>query len=183
MSGLPRLRDALAVSVVAMALSCSALPASAAWDASNTVTVVDTSPVNWLSVTWNTMEELVRVDAKGNTQPGLAESWTWIDDKTVEFKLRKGVKFQDGEAFNAKVFRRSFDEVQKWVNPHPPGPFLNFDKATKLDIVDDYTVRFTFPSADGAAMMKFRGMHVGSTAFWDKLAFVDGEKKNAEGHW
>ena len=179
----PRLREALGASVIAMALSCSVPVAQAAWDASNTVTVVDTSPVNWLSVTWNTMEELVRVDSKGMTQPALAESWTWIDDKTVEFKLRKGVKFQDGEAFTAQVFRKSFDQVQKWTNPHPPGAFLNFDKATKLDVVDDYTVRFTFPKADGASMMKFRGMHVGSSAFWDKLGFVDTEKKNAEGHW
>ena len=182
-SGLPWLRGSLAATALTAALACAPSLGHAQWDASNTVTVADTSPVNWLSVTWNTMEELVRVDSKGMTQPGLAESWTWIDDKTVEFKLRKGVKFQDGEAFTAQVFRKSFDQVQKWDNPHPPGAFLNFDKATKLDVVDDYTVRFTFPKADGASMMKFRGMHVGSSAFWDKLGFVDAEKKNAEGHW
>ena len=182
-SGLPWLRGGLAATALTGALACAPSLGFAQWDASNTVTVADTSPVNWLSVTWNTMEELVRVDSKGMTQPGLAESWTWIDDKTVEFKLRKGVKFQDGEAFTAQVFRKSFDQVQKWENPHPPGAFLNFDKATKLDVVDDYTVRFTFPKPDGAAMMKFRGMHVGSSAFWDKLGFIDKEKKNAEGHW
>ena len=182
-SGLPGLGGSLKAIAFAAAVACSPSLAFAEWDKSNTVTVVDTSPVNWLSVTWNTMEELVRVDSKGNMVPGLAESWKWIDDKTVEFKLRKDVKFQDGEAFNAKVFRKSFDEVQKWDNPHPPGGFLNFDKATKLDVVDDYTVRFTFPKPDGASMMKFRGMHVGSSAFWDKLGFVDKEKKNAEGHW
>ena len=182
-SGPPWLRGSLAAAALTAAIACAPSLGHAQWDASNTVTVVDTSPVNWLSVTWNTMEELVRVDSKGITQPALAESWTWIDDKTVEFKLRKGVKFQDGEAFNAAVFRKSFDQVQKWDNPHPPGAFLNFDKATKLDVVDDYTVRFTFPKPDGAAMMKFRGMHIGSSAFWDKLGFVDSEKKNAEGHW
>ena len=181
--GLPGLGSSVKAIALAAAIVCSPSLAQADWDKSNTVTVVDTSPVNWLSVTWNTMEELVRVDNKGNLVPGLAESWKWVDDKTVEFKLRKGVTFQDGEAFNAKVFRKSFDEVQKWNNPHPPGGFLNFDKATKLDVVDDYTVRFTFPQADGSAMMKFRGMHVGSSAFWDKLGFVDAEKKNAEGHW
>lgn len=181
--GPPKWGSAVVGTLLALAVACSATPAQAEWGPSNTVTVVDTSPVNWLSVTWNTMEELVRVDHKGNLVPGLAESWTWIDDKTVEFKLRKGVKFQDGEAFTAQVFRRSFDEVQRWENPHPPGAFLNFDKATKLDVIDDHTVRFTFPKADGAAMMKFRGMHVGSTAFWDKLGFIDAKKKNAEGHW
>jgi hypothetical protein len=36
------------------------------------VTVVDPSPVNWLSVTWNTMEEPLRVDERGIGQPSLA---------------------------------------------------------------------------------------------------------------
>ncbi|WP_309626744.1 ABC transporter substrate-binding protein, partial [Methylibium sp.] len=123
--------------------------------------------MNWLSITWNTMEELVRVDKDGRTVPTLAESYRWVNDTTMEFKLRKGVAFQDGEPFNAKMFRRSFDEVQKSENPHPPGAFLNFAKDTKLEVVDDYTVRFVFPSTDSAAVMKFRGMHVASTKFWN----------------
>ena len=35
------------------------------WGPHNTVTVVDPSPVNWLSITWNTMEEANRVDHDG----------------------------------------------------------------------------------------------------------------------
>ncbi|WP_277620958.1 ABC transporter substrate-binding protein [Pseudophaeobacter leonis] len=34
---------------------------------------------------------------KGN----LATSWEWIDDLTIEFRLREGVTFHNGEAFNA----------------------------------------------------------------------------------
>ncbi|TNE59687.1 MAG: ABC transporter substrate-binding protein, partial [Sphingomonadales bacterium] len=34
---------------------------------------------------------------KGN----LAESWTWVDDTTLEFKLRQGITFHNGEPFNA----------------------------------------------------------------------------------
>ncbi len=145
--------------------------------------VVDPSPVNWLWITWNTMEELVRVDKDGKQEMGLAESYKWIDPKTVEFKLRKNVVFQDGEKLNAQVFRKSFDEVQRWDNPHPPGAFLNFAKGTKLDVIDDHTVRFTFPETDSAAMMKFRGMHVGSSKFWKELGFVDKKTGKAEGHW
>ncbi len=152
-------------------------------DASTTITVVDLSPLNWLSVTWSTMEELVRVNENGHTVPTLAESWKWLDDKTLEFKLRKGVTFQDGEPFDAKVFRRSFDEVQKWKAPHPPGAFLNFDPQTKLTVVDDYTIRFEFPAPDASAFMKFRGTHIGSTKFWDSGGFVSKKTGTAEGHW
>ena len=169
--------------VVGLGLTATSAVANADRNAKDAVIVVDTSPVNWLSVTWSTMEELVRVDKDGRTVPTLAESYSWIDDKTVEFKLRKGVAFQDGEPFNAKVLGKSFDEVQRWENPHPPGAFLNFAKQTKLDIIDDYTVRFTFPDADSASIMKFRGMHIASSRFWKELGFISKKGGNAEGHW
>lgn len=152
-------------------------------EAGRTVVVVDPSPLNWLSVTWSSMEELVRVDKDGHTVPTLAESWKWLDPRTVEFKLREGVQFQDGEPFTAKNVKRSFDEVQRWKAPHPPGAFLNFDQATRLAVVDDHTVRFSFPRPDAAALMKFRGMHIGSTKFWDSNAFIDKSTGTAESHW
>ncbi len=62
----------------------------------NTVTVVDPSPVNWLSITWNTMEEANRVDHDGIGQPSLAESWRWLDSETLELTMRQAV-YQDGE--------------------------------------------------------------------------------------
>ncbi|MGH2549729.1 MAG: ABC transporter substrate-binding protein, partial [Thermomicrobiales bacterium] len=37
----------------------------------------------------------------GELIPGLAESWTQIDDTTVEFKLRAGVVFHDGTPFTS----------------------------------------------------------------------------------
>jgi len=45
------------------------------WGPHNTVRVVDPSPVNWLSITWNTMEEPNRVDHAGMAQPSLAAGW------------------------------------------------------------------------------------------------------------
>ncbi len=167
----------------AMAIGFTLASPSALAVSGNTITVVDPSPVNWLWITWNTMEELVRVDKDGRMVANLAESWKWVDDKTLEVKLHKGVKFHDGEKLTAQVFRRSFDEVQRWDNPHPPGAFLNYAKATKLDVIDAHTVRFTFPETDGSAFMKLRGMHVGSTRFWNELGFIDEKTGKAESHW
>ena len=70
--GLPGLGSSVKAIALVAAIVCSPSLAQADWDKSNTVTVVDTSPVNWLSVTWNTMEELVRVDSKGNMEIGRA---------------------------------------------------------------------------------------------------------------
>src|SRR5437867_12955642 len=46
-------------------------------------------------------ESLVDVDAQGKPVPGLALAWKAVGDTAWEFSLRKGVKFHDGEAFNA----------------------------------------------------------------------------------
>ncbi len=171
----------LSVLATALALTLGVSATNAA--VNDVVTVVDSSPVNWLWITWNTMEETVRVDKNGQSTPSLAEKQTWLDDKTLQIKLRKNVIFQDGEKLTATIFRRSYDEVQKVVNPHPPGAFLNFAKDSSMEVVDDHTVNFKFSEPDGSAIMKLRGMHVGNTKFWNELAFVDKKSKNAEGHW
>ena len=45
--------------------------------------------------------------------PLLAESWTRRPDgKTYTFKLRKGVKFQDGEPFDAQRVKFSFERAK-----------------------------------------------------------------------
>ena len=47
--------------VLALAITLAS-GAPAIFAATPVINVVDPSPVNWLSITWNTMEELVRVD-------------------------------------------------------------------------------------------------------------------------
>jgi ABC-type transport system substrate-binding protein len=147
-----------------------------------TVTVVDPSPVNWLWITWNTMEEALRVDHNGRTQPALAESWTWQDKKTMKLDMRDDVMFQDDSPFESAVFKRSFDEVQKWESPHPPGAWLNYAKAAKMTTPDDDTVVFNTAEVDGATVTKLRGMHVGSQKFWNQGGFNTAEG-SSEGNW
>lgn len=100
--------------------------------------VVDRSPLNWLYITYNTVEELVRTDEKGHVVPAAMESYKWIDDKTLEIKLRKN-KFQDGEKVTAKSVKRSFEEMMKWRSPHPPGTQFNQYVGTRCEMVDEET--------------------------------------------
>ncbi len=119
----------------------------ARWGPHNTVTVIDPSPVNWLSITWNAMEKANRVDHAGIGQPSLAAGWKWVDDETLEL-LRRNAVFQDGAKYDAKLFKLAFDKVQEWTDPHPPGAFLNFAQDTTIQVVDDYTVRMRFPGGE-----------------------------------
>ena len=90
--------------------------------------------------------------------PGLAESWTISSDgKIYTFKLRRGVKFHDGTAMNARTVAEDLDRA---INPNNPCYVLNrkvdtYDDFTfgsvkdgnvvKMDVPDDYTLRFTLP--------------------------------------
>ncbi len=148
-----------------------------------TITVFDPHPLNWLFITWNTMEEPVRTDHDGFTVMALASDATWRDDRTLEVKVRPGTQFQDGSPCTASSVRRNFDEVQRWAAPHPPGTYLNFHPDTEVVVEDEHTCVFHFPEPDGLALGKFRGFHIASDRFWDELGFGYKRIGTGEGHW
>ncbi len=78
--------------------------------------------------------------------PELAESWKQVDPKTVELKLRKGVKFHDGSDFDASVAKWSLERMGERPKSLSKRLAENFDK---VDVVDPYTLKITYkrPSA------------------------------------
>jgi peptide/nickel transport system substrate-binding protein len=61
---------------------------------------------------YNIYEPLTKVNSDGTVAPLLAESWEVSPDlKTYTFRLRKGVKFHNGEPFNAQAVKFSFDRA------------------------------------------------------------------------
>jgi len=63
-------------------------------------------------VLYNVFETLTKINSDGSVTPLLAESWEISPDlKTVTFRLRKGVKFQNGEPFNAQTVKFSFERA------------------------------------------------------------------------
>lgn len=88
-------------------------------------------------------EGLVAVNSSYEFAPGLAESWeTSADGLTWTFKLRKGVTFHDGSAFNAEV-------VKWWVAGLQGGPnayMLDPAVISEVKAVDEYTVQMTLKS-------------------------------------
>jgi peptide/nickel transport system substrate-binding protein len=60
----------------------------------------------------NVYEPLVRRGPDLKLEPALASSWTQVDDLTWEFNLREGVKFSNGNAFNADDVLFSFTRAK-----------------------------------------------------------------------
>jgi peptide/nickel transport system substrate-binding protein len=78
------------------------------------VGVFDTSAETAAAAIFDTLTYL---DDKGEAQPKLALSWTHSDEfKTWTFKLRPGVKFQDGTPFNAEAVKANFDRQKDPAN-------------------------------------------------------------------
>jgi len=94
----------------------------------------------------NIFDTLVMRDKDMKLVPGLAESWTAIDDTTWEFKLREGVKFHNGEDFNADAVKFTIDRV---LDPAAKSPTLSYIRTiANVTVVDPYTVRIKTSAAD-----------------------------------
>lgn len=74
--------------------------------------------------------------------PSLATEWKYLDDGSLEIKLRKGVKFHDGSDFDAEDVAASID---RFTDKNRPLGFL-WPEQQVVEIVDDFTVRVSSPS-------------------------------------
>jgi ABC-type transport system substrate-binding protein len=148
-----------------------------------TIHIVDHSPLNWLYVLFNTMEEAVRADHMGKIVPSLASKYNWLDKTTLELNLREDVLYHNGQPFTPANVKQNFDQIEPWFAPHPPGTWLNLPKGRKLEVIGTNKVRIHFPKADGLAPAKLRAYHFANTLFWQHLGFGYVKLGTAEGHW
>jgi peptide/nickel transport system substrate-binding protein len=122
------------------------------------------------SALWNYAEPLVTLDKDNNMVPCLAKNLRWVDDRTIEFKLREGVYFHNGEKFNAETVKINWEEYKKMEEPRPHR-FGMLPDDTKLEILDEYTVRFIIPQPDGIIFHKFEWFFQIAPAFLRKHKF------------
>jgi ABC-type transport system substrate-binding protein len=136
--------------------------------------VVDKHPLNWTWIVFNVFEHLIELDKDGRMVPRLATSWRWLDDLTLEFTLRPGVKFHNGEVFDADIVKLNWEENARLQQPLRLGRFMNFKPGSRVEVIDPYTVRFVFPEPDGGALTKFRAVHMANRQFYREFGW--GEK-------
>lgn len=149
-----------------------------------TIRVVDPNPLNWLYITYNTVEELVRVTRAGKVRPAAMRSYRWRNrGRTLQVTLRRGNRFADHTHLDSASVHRAFTEQFRWEAPHPPGTHFNVDRRSTVEVVDDRRIRLHLPERDGLALGKLRATHVMSERFWRDLGFGYSLHGSGEGHW
>jgi peptide/nickel transport system substrate-binding protein len=88
---------------------------------------------------YNVFEGLTKITPSGGVAPLLAESWSISDDfKTWTFKLRQGVTFHDGSAFDASDVKFAFERNQGDDSKNKRKK--RFDNMASIEVVDSHTL-------------------------------------------
>jgi peptide/nickel transport system substrate-binding protein len=91
------------------------------------------------NVLLNIYETLLFRDPDEKIIPWLAESWKMVNPTTWEFKLRRGVKFHNGEEFDAEAVKFSLDRLRDPELKNRQAP--NYRLIASVEVVNRFTVR------------------------------------------
>jgi peptide/nickel transport system substrate-binding protein len=105
----------------------------------------------------NMFDGLVTRDTRSGVHQELAEAMNWLDDQTLQVKLRQGVKFHDGSEMTADDVVFTFDRIIQENAIEYPEPHTSERKGLiapleTVDKVDDYTVNLNFSGVWPPAM-------------------------------
>src|SRR5256886_17647268 len=92
---------------------------------------------------------MVTLDTRLGIRPGLGESWSQPDPKTLVFKLRRGVKFHDGTDFNAEAAKFNFNRMKTEPKSVRKGEVASIES---VGVVDPYTIKINLRRPEAALL-------------------------------
>lgn len=105
-----------------------------------------TNSNNWRNVLLNMYDALTARDKQNKLVGQLAESWTTTSPTTWVFKIRKGVKFHNGDPLDASDVKFTLDRVRDPELKSLQAPYIaSYDS---VQVVDPYTIQITTKTPD-----------------------------------
>jgi peptide/nickel transport system substrate-binding protein len=111
------------------------------------------------SVLRNIYEPLVTLTPDlRSLEPLLATDWRQLDDRTVQFKLRRGVTFHNGEEFDASAVKYTVERV---FDPETKAFLLTtYQTIDRVVVVDKYTVNIVTRVPDPTLVRRMSCFHM-----------------------
>ncbi|HEA65942.1 MAG TPA: hypothetical protein ENI07_03840 [Desulfobacterales bacterium] len=95
----------------------------------------------------HTYDTLMRIDINAKPKLWAATRYKWLDEKTIDVTIRKGMKFHDGQPVTLEDIKFSFEYGRK------SGYLLSFlENLDSVKIVGDDTLRFKLKGPDAGFM-------------------------------
>jgi peptide/nickel transport system substrate-binding protein len=114
---------------------------------------------------------------KNELAPSLAVSREWIDDTTLEVKLRQGVHFTNGEPFDAYAVKFNYD-YQRLHNPSR-GVQVYMKNVREIQLIDPGTVRMVLGEPDALLMNRIMigghltGWIIGAPRYMERVGWEE----------
>ncbi|GIK40200.1 MAG: hypothetical protein BroJett011_40330 [Chloroflexota bacterium] len=114
-------------------------------------------------------------------EPYAAESYSVSEDGlTYTFKLRKDLKWSDGQPITAHDYKWTYDQV---IDPKNEYPYLSqFDFVTSYEALDDYTIQMKIDELYCPALGQIDFITPLPKHIWEKLDWSDPEKNPEINH-
>lgn len=137
-----------------------------------TVRMLMPTVVDWGEPTEANFENLFAMDRNfTKIEPNIAKKWEFSEgNRVLTVYLRKGMRWSDGEPFNADDMVFSYEDIVWNDDIHPRGPVRSANLAwavgseyATIEKVDDYTIRFHFAGPNPNILLPLGGVNFG---FW-----------------
>ena len=103
---------------------------------------------------------LIGFDPNFDLVPDILEKFESEEGRIFTLHLRKGHKWSDGHPFTAEDFRYFWEDVatnEELMGAGPPQVLLSNGKPPKFEVIDDYTVRYTWDEPNPAFPLGLAG--------------------------
>lgn len=130
------------------------------WGVLNTLDPGKFGLISEAYIIYGVFNGLLGLDPDMNLKPELAESWEVVGDGSIQFNLRQGVVFQNGQPFTADDVAFTFDRIldKDFASPSRS----KIESIDRVEIVDPHTVRIHTKEAYAPLLMFLTNSRTGT---------------------